>query len=180
MKITLFNDNNGSPSEGMTLSVDTAAHQATLVSAFPHSPSLFAGLLGSMQLLPNGDALVGWGSEPFFSEYSPSGGTLLDVRWPEGDRSYRVLYTDSWVGAPYYPPSGAVQGSTVYASWNGATQVAKWEVLAGSSSSDLKVVDTHARAGFETAIKLGTTYSVYKVRALNDKGRTLGTSKPFS
>ena len=70
-----------------------------------------------MQVLPNRDALVGWGSEPYFSEYSPSG-QLLDVRWPGSESSYRALFTNTWVGKPDYPPSGAVQGDTVYASWN--------------------------------------------------------------
>jgi Arylsulfotransferase (ASST) len=184
VELTLFNDDNGgptaNPSEGMILSLDTTARAATLVDAYPHQPPLSAGILGSMQLLPNGNALVGWGSEPFFSEYSKSGAELLDVRWPGGDRSYRALFTNTWVGTPDYPPDGAVRGTTVYASWNGATQVARWEVLAGSTAAALKVIATRARSGFETAIKLGKTYGAYEVRALSSGGRALGTSKPFA
>ena len=37
-----------------------------------------------------------------------------------------------------------------------------------------------ARNGLETAINLSRTYHTYEVRALNAKGRALGTSKPFS
>ena len=135
VKLTLFDDDNGgnteNPSEGMVLSLDTVAHTMTLVDGYHHHPPLSAEILGSMQLLPNGNALVGWGSEPFFSEYSSSGRELLDVRFPGVDRSYRALFTDTWVGQPDDPPSGAVRGATVYASWNGATQVTRWEVLAG-------------------------------------------------
>lgn len=181
VKLTLFNNNDdGSTSTGMILSLDTIAGQATLVSAYSHYPPLSSNGLGSMQLLANGNALVGWGHEPFFSEYSQSGRELLDVRWPGAMYSYRALLTDTWIGTPYYPPSGAVRGSNVYASWNGATEVAKWEVLAGRSSSNLTVVATHRRASFETAIKLSRTYGVYEVRALTGRGRVLGTSKPFS
>ena len=184
VELTLFNDDNGgataNPSEGMVLSLDTTARSATLVDAYRHQPPLSAGILGSMQLLPNGNALVGWGSAPFFSEYSKSGAELLDVRWPGVDRSYRALFTNTWVGKPDYPPNGAVRGDTVYASWNGATQVASWEVLAGSSAAVLKVVATQARSGFETAIELGKTYGAYEVRALGSGGRTLGTSKAFT
>jgi hypothetical protein len=88
-----------------------------------------------MQLLPNGNALVGWGSQPYFSEYTKAGKMLLDAVFPGKDLSYRALYTDDWVGSPDFPPSGAartVHGkTTVYASWNGATRVAAWRVLAG-------------------------------------------------
>ena len=81
-----------------------------------------------------------------------------------GQQAYRALLTDTWVGTPYYPTSSAaVQGTgTVYASWNGATEVAEWEVLAGASTGDLQVVATHGRTGFETAIELAHTYASYE------------------
>jgi hypothetical protein len=185
VELTLFNDDNGditttNPSEGMVLALNTTTDAVTLVSAYRHSPPLSAPILGSMQLLGNGNALVGWGGQPYFSEYSRSGQELLDVRWPGASLSYRVLLTSAWVGTPSYPPSGAVRGSTVYASWNGATRVARWEVLAGSSASHLKVVATDRRAGFETAIKLARTYAAYEVRAVTAGGKALGTSNPFS
>jgi hypothetical protein len=184
VELTLFNDNNPGhgeePSAGLLLALDTKTKQAKLLAAYRHYPPLSANSSGSMQLLPNGRALVGWGSEPYFSEYSPSGKELLDARWPGSDESYRTLFTDTWVGRPNYPPSGAARGSTVYASWNGATQVAKWEVLAGASASSLKVVAKDARTGFETAIKLRRRYGAYKVRALSEGGGVLGTSKAFS
>jgi hypothetical protein len=184
VELTLFNDNNGGgghqPSAGMVLSLNTIARQATLVMAYHHYPPLSAGILGSMQLLPNGNALVGWGAEPYFTEYSRSGRELLDVRYPSAGGSYRTLFTDTWVGKPDYPPRGAARGKTVYASWNGATQVAKWEVLAGSSASKLRVAASHQSTGFETAINLPKTYGAYEVRALSASGHVLGTSKPFS
>jgi hypothetical protein len=184
LELTLFNDNNGGrgrkPSAGLVLSLNTKTKRAKLLMAYRHHPPLSAQVLGSMQLLPNGNALVGWGSEPYFSEYSPSGEELLDARWPGGGGSYRTLFTDTWVGQPDYPPSGAVRGDTLYASWNGATQVVRWEVLAGPSSSSLKVVATSPRTGFETTIKLTKNYGAYEVRALSSKGEVLGTSKAFS
>ncbi len=184
VQLTLFDDDNGGPTQkpsaGLILSLDTATHHATLVHAYRHHPPLSAGILGSMQVLPGGNALVGWGSQPYFSEYSRSGSLLLDARWPGSATSYRTLFTDTWVGTPRYSPRGAARGKRVYASWNGATQVAKWEVLAGSTAGRLKVVATRARSGFETAITLSHTYGTYEVRALEAGGLTLGTSKPFS
>ena len=199
-KLTVFNDNCTyltrvtcqGPSEGMIVNLNTVSGKATLVKAYPHhNPSFKAQFLGSMQALPKGNALVGWGSPySYFTEFSKSGKTLLDVQWPGKDQSYRALFapssgTGAWVGMPTYPPGGAVRKAkgktTVYASWNGATQVAKWQVLAGSSGH-LTVVATHSRTGFETAITLKKSYPDYEVQALDSSGHILahGTSKSFT
>jgi hypothetical protein len=182
-------------SAGMILRLNSVSHKASLVKAYVHkgpvsvetfhAPSMKSGLLGSMQVLPNGNALVDWGDPyPYFTEFSKSGKTLLDAQMPGKDQTYRVLYTQTWVGTPSYPPGGAAKTksgkTTVYASWNGATEVAKWNVLAGSSSSSLKMVASHSRTGFETAIKLSKSYADYEVQALDSSGHLLGTSKSFS
>jgi hypothetical protein len=182
VKLSLFNDDSErGQARGLILRLNTHTHRATLVAAYRHHPSLTAGVEGSMQVLPNGNTLVGWGSPSAeFTEFSKSGRQLLNVAFPLEEQPYRALLTGTWVGTPYYPPSGAVRGTTVYASWNGATEVAKWAVLAGSSTTDLKVVATHSRTGFETAVKLAHTHADYEVRALSAGGQTLGTSKPFS
>ena len=182
VELTVF-DNNSSqgPARGLILRLNTTTDKATLVAAYRHHPPLTASVGGSMQVLSNGNALVGWGSPSAeFTEFSKSGSQLVDVGFPLGETIYRALLTDTWVGTPYYPPSGAVRGTTAYASWNGATEVANWEVLAGSSAGNLQVVAKHARTGFETAIKLAHTYALYEVRALSTAGRVLGTSKSFS
>jgi hypothetical protein len=191
-ELTLFDDNcckqlgsgsfakpNG-PSRGLVLKLDTTRHTASLVASYTHSPSLSVAFLGSTQLLPGGNALVGWGSLPFFSEYSNSGRQLLDAVFPGKDRSYRVLFTSTWMGTPSYPPSGVVRASggrtTVYASWNGATEVARWIVLGGASASRLKPVASEVRTGFETEISLGRrSYKALAVRAVDALGRPLGT-----
>lgn len=192
VELTVFDDNcckiksNGSlaapngPSRGLALRLNTVTNKAAVIVSYKHHPVLNTAFLGSMQLLPHGNALVGWGSLPYFSEYSKSGKQILDVKWPGKDESYRALFTNTWVGTPYYPPVGAAKKGTVYASWNGATEVAKWKVFAGTSASHLKPVGSHARSGFETAIKLSKTYKVYEVQALDSHGNVLGTSKTFS
>lgn len=197
-KLSVFNDDCTylsriscqGPSEGMVLTLNTKAGKATLVKAYQHKPSFKAQFLGSMQVLPNGNALVGWGSPySYFTEFSKTGSVLLDVQWPGKDQSYRAKFapasgSGAWVGTPYYPPSGSAKTSggksTVYASWNGATQVAGWNVLAGSSASSLKKVASHGRSGFETAITLKKSYSDYQVQAVDSAGHVLGTSKTFT
>jgi hypothetical protein len=138
--------------------------------------------MGSIEPLPNGNVFVGWGSDPYFSEFSASGKTLLDAFLPGSDLSYRAML-EPWVGLPLYPPAGAVRDTagraTVYASWNGATKVVSWRVLAGSAGGRLAAVKTAAKSGFETAIPLARSYGGYEVEALGAGGSVLATSKPF-
>lgn len=196
-EVTLFDDNccrmlpdglfafpSGS-SSGMVLRLNPASHTVSLVKSYSHSPTLDVAFLGSMQILPNRNVLVGWGSRPYFTEFSSSGRRLLDVRWPGKDQSYRALYSATWVATPYYPPRGATRTAhgqtTVYASWNGATEVRSWRVLAGASAAHLSPVATAHRNGFETALSLGTSsLKLFEVQALDATGKVLGTSKAFS
>lgn len=194
-QVTLFDDNCcalepgdkfGAPngvSEGLVLKLNTSAHTASLASAYGASQKRTVAFLGSMSLLGGGNALLGFGSLPYFSEYSKSGRLLLDAVWPGKDRSYRALFSSNWVGTPYFPPRGAVRKfhgrTTVYASWDGATQVARWAVLAGGSASRLSRVATASKNNFETSIGLSHGYGVYKVLALDAHGHVLGTSAAF-
>jgi len=172
------------PSRGLVLNLSSATHTASLLAQYTHSPRLDSAFTGSMQLLPNGNALVGWGSEPYFSEYSGSGKVLLDAVWPGKDLSYRVLSTNTWVGTPYFPPRGAARKSkghtTVYVGWDGATSVAAWSVLAGPDPRHLARVATKAKTGFETAVTVPAgSYKVFEARALNARGKVIGTTKQF-
>jgi hypothetical protein len=164
------------------LKLNLAGHTAALHAQYSHGAKFNAGFLGDMQLLPGGNVLVGWGSRPYFSEYTASGKLLLDGVLPGPDLTYRA-YKSSWVGTPFFPPSGAARNnhgkSTVYASWDGATRVAGWRVLAGSSARRLASVATKAKSGFETTISLSHTYRSFKVQALDAKRHVLGTSHSF-
>ncbi|HXW78678.1 MAG TPA: MFS transporter, partial [Acidimicrobiales bacterium] len=170
------------PSRALELKVNVATGQVTLVKQYQHSNGFSAAYMGDAQLLPNGNVFVGWGSQPYFSEYSSSGQVLLDASLPSPDLSYRATL-NSWVGLPNYPPSGAARessdGTAVYASWNGATQVASWKILAGTSSHDLSVVASSTKTGFETEVNVKGHQSVFEVEAINAKGQVIGTSASF-
>jgi hypothetical protein len=178
-----------SPSRALVLTLNTGKHTASVARSISRNRGFDSTFLGNAEFIPNGNVLVSWGSTPYFSEYSKTGKLLLDVSWPGNARSisnesYRA-YLENWTATPFYPPSGAVRTSkgkaTVYASWDGATAVSAWRVLAGSSSKHLATVVRKAnRTGFETAINLPHTYNTYEVEALDGRGRVIGTSKPFS
>jgi hypothetical protein len=171
------------PSRGLVLKLDTTNHVASLRAQYSRGSTFNAAFLGDTQLQPDGNVLVGWGSQPVFSEYSASGKLLLDAVLPHPDLTYRV-YLSNWVGLPSFPPNGAVRNqrgkSTVYASWNGDTQVVAWKVLAGPNAKHLTSVATRAKRGFETSIRLNTSYKVFKVQALDTNGHVLRTSRAFS
>ena len=66
---------------------------------------------------------------------------------------------------------------TAYASWNGATEFTRWQLLAGTSPDKLKPVATVRRQDFETVLEAETPGPWLAVRALRGK-RVLGTSQP--
>jgi EmrB/QacA subfamily drug resistance transporter len=174
--------NPASYSRGLVLKLDQHAHAATLAGEYTHGSNFNAEYMGSMEPLTNGNEFVGWGSAPFFSEYDSDGNLLLDARLPGPDISYRATL-EPWVGKPLYPPAGAARGSggrtIVYASWNGATAVRSWRVLAGASDSAATPVASARKTGFETRIPVPTGAKTFRVQAIDEHGRTLGTSRPF-
>jgi hypothetical protein len=193
-EVSLFDDNccqitgagtylapNG-PSRAVLLKLDRGSHTATLISQYRHGDSA-AAYMGNAEFLPSGNVFVGWGEQPYFSEYSKSGKLLLDGVFPSPDLSYRATKVRHWTGLPLDPPSGAARRSsgtiTVYASWNGATRVAAWRVLAGTAVGQLTAVATRAKSGFETAIRVRDGYRVFRLQALDARGRVIGTSHPF-
>jgi len=167
----------------LVLKLDLADHTASVVRSYLHdSPD--PAYMGSTELLSNGNVFVGWGQQPYFSEYSKSGRLLLDGLMPGVDLSYRAIQVPNWIGSPTSPPAGAVrisEGITkVYASWNGDTEVTSWRVLAGPAPGELAPIVTKPKSGFETAITVKAGYRAFEVQALNSKGQVIGTSKPFS
>jgi EmrB/QacA subfamily drug resistance transporter len=171
------------PSRGLVLELDRSTHTATLVAQYPGGNEFETEYMGDTQPLSNGNTFVGWGSEPYFSEYSRSGQRLLEGRFPGPDLSYRET-VEQWVGLPLSPPVGAAAQrggkTTVYASWNGATQVASWRVLAGPGAGKLAAVRSAPRSGFETAIPVPQGYRSFEVQALGADRRVIGASRPFS
>jgi Arylsulfotransferase (ASST) len=170
-----------SQSSAKTIKLDMARMTATLVRQYTHTPPVTSGAEGSAQLLPNRNVFVGWGQQPEFSEYTAAGRQIFTASLPLGIRSYRA-FRSPWSGQPANPPAMALSrqnnGSTkVYASWNGATRVAAWRLLAGTRRGALHAVTQTPRNGFETVLTLHTRARYAAVAALNAGGKVLGTSK---
>lgn len=184
--ISLFDNASGvgkataKKSSGMLVRLDTSAHTATLVQRYASPDDIpRADSQGNTQLLPGGDVFVGWGQEPNVAQYAPDGTLMYEAKMPAKDSSYRA-YRFPWSGHPLTKPAAAVSGGTVYASWNGATEVTSWRVLSGPSAGQLTPVTTVDRHGFETAIPVSGAGPVVEVQALGAGGAVLGTSAPVT
>ena len=183
-------DNGATPahekqSRGLVLDPNTATHTVTLVKQFTNpTKTLLAGSQGNLLHLPDGNWLMGYGGLPNFTEYDDAGNVLLDGTLAAGVQDFRT-YLDPWSGQPLTKPSLAAQTAgagtlTVQASWNGATAVSSWEILAGSSAGSLSEVAKVARTGFETEATVHTGAPMVAVAALDASGKVLATSAPIA
>jgi hypothetical protein len=185
--LTIF-DNGATPaveklSRGLILDADEQAMTATLLRQYTH-PKILSGSQGNMQLLDNGNVFIGWGEVPRVSEFDSSGRLLFDALLGEKYQSYRAFRLP-WSGVPAQAPAIAVsrhgRGSiTAYASWNGATGVHAWQLLAGAQTSELVPVASTRSAGFESTLNGSANGPLFAVRALDAAGMPLGQSPSVS
>ncbi len=186
--ISVF-DNGADPkveefSRVLDLEVDEARARATLVRSWAHPNHLSAGSQGNAQFLADGHLFVGWGARPYFTEYDGQGAVVLDGTFGIGTDmdSYRA-YRFPWTGRPGSRPAVAVDPGAngrvvVYASWNGSTEVGRWQVLAGPDGNHVRPVASAPKSGFETPIEVTTNEPYVVVRALDGRSTVLGTSPP--
>jgi hypothetical protein len=181
--ITMFDDGAGPPyvhsqSRALKLRLDFIRMTASVVSQRGHSPPLLASYEGDDQQLPDADDFIGWGQQPYFSQYNARGKLVFEGRFVDANITYRS-YRFPWSGTPSAPPAVAASRSgrkmTVWASWNGATAVAAWRVFGGNRPAALPAIATAPKRGFETALTAPARAYV-SVQALDAKGRPLGRS----
>jgi hypothetical protein len=182
--LTIFDNGSAykdAQSRGIVVKIDEDAMIARLVDAYTHPGKIFSDTQGNVQVLPNGNVFVGWGSEPDLSEFSRDGKLLFDASFTPELESYRAFHFP-WKGYPEEAPAvvtevGPEGEVTLYVSWNGATEVASWEVLVGGGPDELDPVGSAPRKGFETALKLQTDEPYVAVKAKDGSDRVLGVSE---
>jgi hypothetical protein len=178
-------DNGGPPSaephsRGAVIAIDRRSATAKLVATLAISTPIFAQTQGDLQHLPDGNWWIGWGNINESSEVSASGRQLFEARTPDGSETYRSLRF-AWHGEPATRPALAAlagPGGTlrVYASWNGATAVARWRLEAGASPQTLRALGSRPRSGFETLLRAPASAAFVAVEALDADGAVLGRS----
>jgi hypothetical protein len=186
-EVTFFDDGANPPihrqSRGLRIALDFKTHAARLVSAYTHpDPPLLAPSQGNMQTLADGSSVVGYGGVPAISEYAQDGSLLFDAHLPFDMTFYRA-FRHPWSGRPLSPPAALAslndtgEETIVHASWNGATEVAAWRVLAGQHPEALEPQTTVPVSGFESSTTLPKKYTYAAVQALDSAGHVLGTSR---
>jgi hypothetical protein len=184
--ISVFDNGSTPPKEkqsrGLLLAANTGSHTVSLVKQFTNpSKTLLATSQGDLLNLSSGENtagnwLMGYGGLPNFTEYDASGHVLFDGTLGKDVQSYRT-YLTPWSGQAPGAPSVAVSGSSVAVSWNGATNVASWQVLGGASATTLAPVAKAAKtAAFQTTIPVPASAAYVAVQALDASGAVLGTS----
>jgi hypothetical protein len=183
---TIFKHGDGRPqtieeSRGIVLELDEEEMTASLVREYTHPDKQFAHASGNMQVLPNDNVFIGWGRAQAISEFGEDGELLFSASLPSKNGTYRA-FRFPWSGYPGDRPAAVAERTSeqkvrVYASWNGATEVATWQVLAGPSRDRLRTIGSALRDGFETAIEVHTAEPLIEVRAKDHAGSVLGTAK---
>jgi hypothetical protein len=185
--LTFFDDGSNPPihhqSRAVRIRLDFKTREAHLISAYTHrDPPLLAASQGNMQPLADGNTLVGYGGVPAISEYASDGSLLFDAHQPF-DMSFYRAFRFPWSGRPLSPPAllaslnNTSEETIVHASWNGATDVARWRVLAGKQRGALAAQTTIPADGFESSTTLPAKHAYVAVQALDSAGRVLGTSQ---
>ncbi len=77
---------------------------------------------------------------------------------------------------PAVSARSAANGLSVSVSWNGATEVATWRVLAGPAPGALAPVAAAPDTGFQTTIAAASAGPYVQVQALDANGNVLGAS----
>ncbi|PYH46281.1 arylsulfotransferase family protein [Aspergillus saccharolyticus JOP 1030-1] len=182
------------PSRGLYLDLDQTRRTVSLRHEYRTTPDnpLSSQSQGSLQLLDNGNVLVGYGWNAAWTEFSRAGEPLCRVHFgPEREfglgniLSYRV-FKHPWHGRPTTRPDFEVYRYRAAVSWNGATEVARWGLEGangngGDGGHDVfeRIVNV-SKAGFETAISIpedAVAYRFLRVVALNATGHVLRASR---
>jgi len=166
---------------------DIAQLFGTLVHSYIDPTKIKSESLGSMQTLPNHNELVDFGANGVIDDFTSAGKLVWKLVLPPSVLLYRA-YSMPWSATPRTLPrvkasvvrAAGATTTSITVSWNGATTVSGWKLLAGSNSSNLSPVGSVVpNKAFETHFSLSeTTFSVVVVEALDSRGRVLASSAP--
>jgi hypothetical protein len=173
-------------SSGKILRLNTTSWKAELIQAFFPPDGLRSKSQGSTQILPNGNALVNWGSEGAITEFSSRGTSIFHAyldsgALAQGVENYRA-FRFNWTGFPHEDPAiVALQGedsTDIYVSWNGDTETKKWRFYAleddGGDFGTRHFLDEVERRSFETLLRVpGRDVHSVSADAIDAKGRIL-------
>jgi hypothetical protein len=175
--ITLFDNRNDlTPLYSRAVEYQMNEDTKTITQAWEYrssTPDTYSNAMGDAQRLANGDTMIGWGlpntwpiaKQPDVTEVTPDGSKVFELTLPLNMLNYRA-FRFPWVGNPTWPPAAVyrTQGDqiTIAASWNGATQVAKYQFYGSPAPSGAPVLlGTLDKTGFEMQYSFTGSVSDY-------------------
>ncbi|XDG06234.1 hypothetical protein ABKA04_005849 [Annulohypoxylon sp. FPYF3050] len=170
-------------SSGKIIKVNTTSWEAELVQAFFPPDDLLSKSQGSTQILPNGNALVNWGSSGATTEYLPDGTPIFHAYMDSGYlglgvENYRA-FRYNWTGLPNEEPAivalRSEEGLTAYVSWNGDTETKTWRFYALTDGFGSKeFLGEVPRTSFETSLRIqNVNIGEISAEAIDENGKSL-------
>ena len=164
---------------GLTFQLDELAGTATVVRELRPPRPVDSSSQGNLSITDDGRATIGWGSGNLVTGYDASGTVAYDAAMPPGFSSYRA-FRSLWTGRPIDAPVAVVEpgtdGALAWVSWNGATGIADWELLAGEDPEALRPAGRRPRRRALAAMPRSPVAAVVAVQALDVSGHILGRS----
>ncbi|KAF4962195.1 hypothetical protein FSARC_9710 [Fusarium sarcochroum] len=170
-------------SSGKILRLNTTSWTAELVAGYFPPDDLLSKSQGSTQILPGGNAVVGWGSEGALTEFTPDGKPIFHAYVDSdflgiGSENYRA-FRYNWTGRPNEEPAiVALQNkhsTKVYVSWNGDTETAAWRFYTVTDQYGSRdFLGEVKRTSFETSFEIsGNDVTSVAAEAVDAHGRVI-------
>ncbi|KAJ6442746.1 ORF21 protein [Purpureocillium lavendulum] len=169
-------------SSGKILKLNTTSWTAELVGSYFPPDDLLSKSQGSTQVLPNGNVLVGWGSEGAVTEFTSDGQPIFHAYMDSGSlgtgvENYRA-FRYNWTGLPSEDPAIAAleneDGTTVYVSWNGDTETVAWRFYAATDDlGSRELLGEVPRTSFETSLWVPKKLTGVTAESVDVLGKTL-------
>jgi hypothetical protein len=181
-------------SDGKIIRIDHKAKTAKVLQKinppFIDGHAHYAKSQGNFQTLPNGGIVMGWGNDPFFTEYAPGETEEREIVFYgymalRNMMNYRAHKFDGWVGVPLTKPALWTYSKTgqdddgmmLYVSWNGATEVKEWQFYgAAEKKGPYMKISKVSKNGFETIMKHEKFFAWSYAEALDKDEESLGKS----
>jgi hypothetical protein len=165
-------------SRGTIIKLDHESLSVSLVQEYllPH-PEKTSDSQGNLQVLPNGNILIGWGANPVITEHLFTGKPIFHAVINDKEYASYRAFKGPFEGNPKEPPAlvsiydSNKNVTTIHISWNGSTKTKAWNIYTPSH-----LLSTIPHNTFETTYHVQGHYKSLKVEALDRNGVPLADS----
>ncbi|KAJ5927898.1 hypothetical protein N7466_006854 [Penicillium verhagenii] len=173
-------------SAALFIDIDMVTMKARVIKRIERPDGGLTRLRGNVQKLPNQNTFVGWSQWGYHSEHAPNGDLLMWAKFSSERYSSYRSYKFDWIGRPNTPPDvvSSVYGITskeiltiIHVSWNGATDIARWNFYARAFDKGENVFIGHTeKSDFETMYLANGYMDFITAEAVDSEGNVLGVS----